>query len=149
MQLEAIEVRFTAWWIIALGSVVVCGVPGIFVAWFVLGLDGQKVVLPFTPRCFKTWSRVRLASRLALIVALSLPYAGAIAGPVLPPDFFVKACGTALVLLVFPALLRFGPALLGPVFGGTRGGTFGEMPTILVHLPSEEAAAALEREGWD
>ena len=150
VQVETIMVRSTGWWFIVLASLGVCGALGPFIAWWMLGLEAARVRLPFTRRCYKTWARVRLASRLLIALAFLAPYLGVWASEwANAPDLVPKAFGTGLVLLIVPALLRFGPAVLGPVFGRMRGGMFAEPMTIDVILPNDEATAALERDGWD
>jgi hypothetical protein len=104
------------------------------------GLRPLQVSLPFTEGCYRPWHTVRIASRVVLVVAFLAPMVGAMSGSF---ELLLRASGTALVLLVFPAFLRFGPAVLGPVFRRARD------DGMVVDLPSAEAALALEREGWE
>jgi hypothetical protein len=143
VQLETIAVRNTGWWVALMASPALCATFSPIVLWLLLSAEAPEVRLPFTAQCFKTWARVRLASRVLMLIAFPMPCMGAILGTwASPSDLFLKACATGLVLLVLPALLRFGPPMLGPVFGVMYGGA------VDVHLPSAEAAAALERAGW-
>ncbi len=148
VTIEPIGVRSRVWWILTFMAIAVCGLPGICVAWLMLDLGETTVLIPFTAACLRTWRRVRVASHVVVVLIGAIPTLGMIVSVCVgAPDIFLKACGTAFVLILFPVALRFGPPALGPVFHGRREGTLGD--ALVVEFPNAEAAAALTREGWE
>ena len=148
VTIEPVGVRSRAWWLVAFIAVAVCGLPGVCVAWLMLDLGETTILIPFTATCLKTWRRVRVASHVVVVLIGAIPTVGMIVSVCVgAPDIFLKACGTAFVLILFPVALRFGPPALGPVFHGQREGMLGV--TLVVEIPNDQAAAALGREGWE
>ena len=143
VELRRTRVRPTRWWLTVFALVAFAGLPGVIVmAYMTLTpTPAVEVQLPFTERCFRTWRRVRVASWYVILVALVAPPMVLITTS--SPALLLRASATSLVLLLVPVLLRFGPARLGPVFRRAN------KDEIVVDLPSEDAAAALTREGWE
>ncbi|HZV01890.1 MAG TPA: hypothetical protein VFF73_34580 [Planctomycetota bacterium] len=116
--------------------VIFLGLPGL--VWILLTSRSRTLQLPFTEECFRRWKFGRNLGALSFFMALCAPGGGMLAAEQTgDPSWTLKGIGTAIVLLGFPAFLRYSKAWGGPSCVAIR-----DQETV-IWIPSDEAAHAL------